>query len=142
MFELNKRMMRGATFSSSHAARQPRRLALIFRDIHFSNHDEKLYIVDVLDFHISTPAFAYEPSHTMTLATTPKATLHALPEADGSATYTTPSGFSIFASFNGPIEAQRRDELPEEAFLEVIVLPESGSGSMLDLLHNAFKQTS
>lgn len=58
----------------------------------------------------------------------PTATLHPLPRADGSASYTTPSGYSILASLNGPIEAQRRDELPEEAFLEVIVRPESGSG--------------
>jgi len=69
----------------------------------------------------------------MTQQTLPKATLRALPETDGSATYTTPSGYSILASINGPIEAQRRDELPEEAYLEVIVRPESGSGSMLDL---------
>lgn len=58
---------------------------------------------------------------------------HSLPSADGSASYTTTTGYSILASINGPIEAQRRDELPEQAFLEVTVRPSSGSGGGLPL---------
>ncbi|KAH8890853.1 hypothetical protein GQ53DRAFT_649819 [Thozetella sp. PMI_491] len=59
--------------------------------------------------------------------TAPEATLSSLPKADGSATYSF-AGYTITASVNGPIEAQRRDEHPYEALVDVIVRPASGVG--------------
>ncbi|WPH02561.1 Hypothetical protein R9X50_00542600 [Acrodontium crateriforme] len=52
---------------------------------------------------------------------------HPLVRADGSATYSS-SLFSVTAAVNGPIEVQRRDELPEEAAIEVNIRPSSGVG--------------
>jgi hypothetical protein len=60
----------------------------------------------------------------------PTVTLTHLNRADGSATYTH-NGYSIIGAVNGPIEVQRRDELPEEAAIEVNVRPAMGVGSML-----------
>ncbi len=57
----------------------------------------------------------------------PEAVLSCLPRADGSATYSY-GGFTIVASANGPMEAQRRDEDPYEAVVEVVVRPEAGVG--------------
>ncbi|KAF2762732.1 hypothetical protein EJ05DRAFT_471682 [Pseudovirgaria hyperparasitica] len=58
----------------------------------------------------------------------PNARLTTLHRADGSATYSH-GGYSILGSVNGPIEVTRRDELPEEAAVEVIVRPSVGVGS-------------
>ena len=58
----------------------------------------------------------------------PLVTLTHLNRADGSATYTH-NGYSIIGAVNGPIEVQRRDELPEEAAIEVNVRPAMGVGS-------------
>ncbi len=52
-----------------------------------------------------------------------------LQRADGSATYSA-HGFSVLAAVNGPVEVQRRDELPEEATVDVVVRPAAGVGSM------------
>jgi exosome complex component RRP46 len=52
-----------------------------------------------------------------------------LHRADGSATFSS-NGYTVLGAVNGPIEVQRRDELPEEAVVEVIVRPASGVGSM------------
>lgn len=57
----------------------------------------------------------------------PEATFSTLPHADGSATYSW-QGYTIHCAVNGPIERQRRDELPEEAYLEVNLRPPSRSG--------------
>lgn len=57
-------------------------------------------------------------------------TLHPLHRAGGSATYTSPNGYSILAAVNGPVEVQRRDELPEEAHIEVNVRPHDGVGQV------------
>lgn len=57
----------------------------------------------------------------------PEVALSPLPKADGSATYSY-AGYTITASANGPIEAQRRDEHPYEALVDVIVRPASGVG--------------
>jgi exosome complex component RRP46 len=57
----------------------------------------------------------------------PEAALSVLPKADGSATYSY-AGYTITASVNGPIEAQRRDEHPYEAHVDVIVRPAAGVG--------------
>ena len=58
---------------------------------------------------------------------TPEVSFATLPQADGSVSYAW-QGYSILASVNGPIEPQRRDELPDEAFLEVNVKQASGGG--------------
>lgn len=63
----------------------------------------------------------------MTASAQPEAALSLLPKADGSATYSY-AGYNITASANGPIEAQRRDEHPYEAFVDVLVRPASGVG--------------
>jgi hypothetical protein len=63
----------------------------------------------------------------------PTVTLTHLNRADGSATYTH-NGYSIIGAVNGPIEVQRRDELPEEAAIEVNVRPAMGVGSMCSFL--------
>ena len=56
-------------------------------------------------------------------------TLLPLHRADGSAVYSC-NGFSVLAAINGPVEVQRRDELPEEAAIDVVVRPASGVGGM------------
>lgn len=60
----------------------------------------------------------------------PSATLSPLHKTDGSATYAH-NGFSIIGGVNGPIEVQRRDELPEEAAIDVVVRPAAGVGGNL-----------
>ncbi|CAD6574195.1 MAG: exosome non-catalytic core subunit rrp46 [Alectoria sarmentosa] len=56
-------------------------------------------------------------------------TLSPLHRADGSATYSK-NGYSVVAAVNGPIEVQRRDELPEEAAVDVVVRPAAGVGGL------------
>ncbi|KAL9063836.1 MAG: hypothetical protein Q9161_009238 [Pseudevernia consocians] len=56
-------------------------------------------------------------------------TLSPLHRADGSATYAK-NGYSVIAAVNGPIEVQRRDELPEEAAVDVAVRPAAGVGGL------------
>ncbi|KAI0614969.1 Rph RNase PH [Pyrenophora tritici-repentis] len=73
----------------------------------------------------------------------PVVTLTHLNRADGSATYTH-NGYSIIGAVNGPIEVQRRDELPEEAAIEVNVRPAMGVGSPRErhletLVHNTLR---
>ena len=57
--------------------------------------------------------------------------LSQLHRADGSATYTA-NGYSVIAAVNGPVEVQRRDELPEEAAIDVAVRPATGVGGKRD----------
>ncbi|KAI0125879.1 hypothetical protein BJ170DRAFT_451597 [Xylariales sp. AK1849] len=57
----------------------------------------------------------------------PEALLSHLQSADGSATFSY-SGYTVVGAVNGPIEVQRRDELPEEAVVDVIVRPAAGVG--------------
>jgi exosome complex component RRP46 len=64
---------------------------------------------------------------TIASAMVPQITTSSLSRADGSATYTD-SLFSVLAAVNGPVEVSRRDELPEEATIEVNVRPGSGIG--------------
>ena len=59
----------------------------------------------------------------------PIATLAPLDRADGSATYSH-NGFSIIGGVNGPVEVQRRDELPEETAIDVLVRPVAGVGGI------------
>ena len=55
----------------------------------------------------------------------PNITLSPLDRADGSASYSN-NGYTIIGGINGPVEVQRRDELPEEAAIEVNIRPASG----------------
>lgn len=57
----------------------------------------------------------------------PTAILSHLYNADGSVTFSQ-NGYTIIGAVNGPIEVQRRDELPEEAAIDVIVRPAAGVG--------------
>ena len=56
----------------------------------------------------------------------PSIEVSSLSNADGSVTYSH-SGYLILASANGPVEVQRRDEIPEEATIEVNIRPVTGS---------------
>lgn len=60
-------------------------------------------------------------------STEPSALLSHLYRTDGSATFTQ-NGYTVTGAVNGPIEVQRRDELPEEAAVDVIVRPAAGVG--------------
>ena len=53
--------------------------------------------------------------------------LGSLHRADGSSTYSS-NGCTVIAVVNGPIEVQRRDELPEEAVVDVNVIPATRVG--------------
>lgn len=66
------------------------------------------------------------------LNTLPTTTLDPLERADGSAAYSY-NGFSIIGGVNGPVEVQRRDELPEEAAIDVVVRPVAGVGGILSI---------
>ena len=57
----------------------------------------------------------------------PESTQHPLSRADGSTIFSD-GLYSILAGVNGPVEVQRRDELPEEAAIEVNIRPSSGVG--------------
>ncbi|KAI1779942.1 hypothetical protein F4818DRAFT_159608 [Hypoxylon cercidicola] len=63
----------------------------------------------------------------MTVDTEPEALLSHLQNADGSATFSY-AGYTVVGAVNGPIEVQRRDEIPEEAAIDVIVRPAAGVG--------------
>lgn len=56
-----------------------------------------------------------------------------LHRADGSSTYVH-NGYCVIAAVSGPIEVQRRDELPEEAAVEVAVKPAAGVGGRHQLI--------
>lgn len=53
--------------------------------------------------------------------------LRPLLRADGSASFSD-HGYSILAAVNGPVDVQRKDELPEEATIDVMVRPAAGVG--------------
>ncbi|KAK7533529.1 ribosomal protein S5 domain 2-type protein [Phyllosticta citricarpa] len=72
------------------------------------------------------------------------ASLSDLYRADGSATFSQ-NGYNVIGAVNGPIEVLRRDELPEEAAIEVNVRPASGVGSpkerhLENLIHSTLRQ--
>ena len=70
----------------------------------------------------------------------PETTLQPLNRADGSASYSY-HGFRVLAAVNGPVEIQRRDELPEEAAIDVVIRPASGLGSKTPLACPSFHGT-
>ncbi|KAI4099833.1 MAG: hypothetical protein LQ339_005748 [Xanthoria mediterranea] len=55
--------------------------------------------------------------------------LSPLVRADGSASYTS-DGYSVIAAVNGPVEVQRRDEIPEESAIDVVLRPAVGVGGV------------
>ena len=59
--------------------------------------------------------------------------LSLLHRADGSATCSQ-NGYSVIAAVNGPMDVQRRDELPEEATVDVAVRPAAGVGGKYQLI--------
>lgn len=65
----------------------------------------------------------------MTVTKAPSAALSNLERADGSASYSW-NGYSVIGAVNGPIEVQRRDELPEEAAIDVVIRPAAGVGGI------------
>ena len=65
----------------------------------------------------------------MPALTEPSVLLSHLHRADGSATFSQ-NGFTVIGSVNGPIEVPRRDELAEEAAVEVVVRPAAGVGGI------------
>ncbi|KAJ4163326.1 hypothetical protein LMH87_005062 [Akanthomyces muscarius] len=74
----------------------------------------------------------------------PRAELAPLPKADGSATYSY-SGYTVTSAVNGPIEAQRRDENPFEALIDVNIRPAAGVGGTAErhlesILQRALRQ--
>lgn len=63
----------------------------------------------------------------MTATAAPEAALGVLPRSDGSVKYSN-AGYTVTASVNGPIEAQRRDEHAYEAHVDVVVRPAAWVG--------------
>ncbi|KAL8653476.1 MAG: hypothetical protein Q9210_002082 [Variospora velana] len=59
---------------------------------------------------------------------TDEAELALLSRADGSAIHTS-NGYTIIGAVNGPVEVQRKDEIPEEAAIDVVIRPAAGVGS-------------
>ncbi|CZT17126.1 related to RRP46 protein, involved in rRNA processing [Ramularia collo-cygni] len=57
----------------------------------------------------------------------PQIIQHPLTRADGSTAFSSEL-YTVLAGVNGPVEVQRRDELPEEAAIEVNLRPASGVG--------------
>ncbi|KAL9027042.1 MAG: hypothetical protein Q9180_007391 [Flavoplaca navasiana] len=73
----------------------------------------------------------FEPAEISTLQTsmTEDVTLSPLGRADGSASYAN-NGYSVIAAVNGPVEVQRRDEIPEESAIDVVLRPAMGVGGV------------
>lgn len=63
----------------------------------------------------------------MAPSTIPTVLLSHLYRTDGSATFSQ-NGYTVIGAVNGPLEVSRRDELPEEAAIDVIVRPAAGAG--------------
>lgn len=93
-----------------------RAAASITRNVIFCFYDIREIII-----YCTTDTIAAE----MAVQSAQLAELH---RADGSATYTS-GDYTVIAAVNGPIEVQRRDELAEEAAIEVNIRPASGVGS-------------
>ncbi|KAL9099098.1 MAG: hypothetical protein Q9163_005352 [Psora crenata] len=71
-------------------------------------------------------------------------TLSPLDRADGSASYSS-HGYTAIGGVNGPVEVQRRDELPEEAAIDVVVRPAAGIGGVRErhiesIIQNTLRQ--
>ncbi|KAF7853895.1 hypothetical protein EAF04_010561 [Stromatinia cepivora] len=77
----------------------------------------------------------------MVCSTEPTALLSPLHRADGSASFSQ-NGYTVIGAVNGPIEVQRRDELPEEAAIDVIIRPAAGVGGTRERHLEAILQSS
>ncbi|KAK6603449.1 hypothetical protein ACHAQE_007492 [Botrytis cinerea] len=77
----------------------------------------------------------------MVTSTEPTTILSPLHRVDGSASFSQ-NGYTIIGAVNGPIEVQRRDELPEEAAIDVIVRPAAGVGGTRERHLEAILQSS
>lgn len=75
-------------------------------------------------------ALTVRTADNMPASTEPAVILSHLHRTDGSATFSQ-NGYTIIGAVNGPIEVQRRDELPEEAAVDVIIRPAAGVGGVL-----------
>lgn len=63
------------------------------------------------------------------MATLAKTQLHTLHRSTGSAQYVSSNlSQQVLCAVNAPVDVQRRDELPNEAFIEVHVRPNHGVG--------------
>jgi hypothetical protein len=82
----------------------------------------------------SNPFNDVSPRRTASMTTQDQAEgrLSLLHRTDGSATFSF-GGYTIIASVNGPIEAQRREENPFEAVLDVVVRPAAGVGGTQEI---------
>lgn len=99
----------------------------------FTSAEPHLPAKDSIRLRYPTPHLvSLHTQRMMTVSVPPEAALSPLPKADGSATYSY-AGYAITASANGPIEAQRRDEHPYEALVDVVVRPASGVGGEASL---------
>ena len=68
-------------------------------------------------------------------------TLSPLTRADGSTQYSY-NGYSVLCAVNGPMEAQRREELPEEAVVDVAIRPATGvAGTTTHSSNNRIRST-
>ena len=56
--------------------------------------------------------------------------LSPLSRADGSASHSH-NGYTVICAVNGPMEVQRREELPEEAVIDVAIRPATGFGGKI-----------
>ena len=97
-----------------------------------AEHDCRVASVKQLKFSLCTLA-------TSSARSMADITLSPLPRPDGSATFTS-NGYSVIAAVNGPIEVQRRDELPEEAAIDVAVRPAAGVGGKGCCCSNQIRQ--
>jgi hypothetical protein len=69
----------------------------------------------------------------MTIPAPPQGLLSHLNRADGSATYSY-NGYEVIGAVNGPLEVMRRDEIPDEAAIDVVVRPNAGVGGLFPLV--------
>lgn len=65
-----------------------------------------------------------------------EATLSWLNRADGSASHSR-NGYSVICAVHGPMEVQRREELPGEAVVDVVVRPATRVGGILTSMPRA-----
>jgi len=73
----------------------------------------------------------------ISISSEPSVSFSPLYGADGSATFSQ-NGYTVIGSVNGPIEITRRDELSEEAAIDVVVRPAVGAGGKMALNQNIF----
>lgn len=85
--------------------------------------------IDQSLFSIQVRARSQEQKSTQTLSTEmgPQVIQHPLARADGSTVFSDDL-YTVIAGVNGPVDVQRRDELPDQAAIEVNLRPTAGVG--------------